>query len=189
MPWTSHNDQNYDNSLIGSKKIIEHELKWLRKGGTLVLFGLSAKGTFVSLDVYQIYQKEIKIVSSCLSKFSYSRAVNLVHNMSSKYLSWEILGLKNFHLHDYEAAIEALANGEVTKAVFDMWIMRGFLGFWAKWYNNFWWVLFIMFCIDTSFSFHNLQKLHHGRWQHRLCCHEELFPSASNLMSNARYCR
>ena len=104
----------------GGKKVIEHELKWLRRGGTLLLFGLSAMGTHVSLDVYQIYTKEIKIVTSCLSKFSYARSVNLVQQMSRKYLHCKSLGVQCYHLHDYESAIDSLAKGDITKAVFEM---------------------------------------------------------------------
>lgn len=95
------------------------EFKWLRKGATLVLFGVCGQGVDVSMEAYDIYSKELRIVSSYLNKFTYSRTVNLVHQMSDRYLDFKHLDVGTYSLHDYEAALEALRKGEISKAVFE----------------------------------------------------------------------
>lgn len=92
---------------------------FLRKGATLVLFGVVGKGTMVDFKQYDIYRKEIKIVSSFLNRFSYARTVQLVHNISERYLDFKHLDVGEFGLHDYEAALESLRKGEISKAVFE----------------------------------------------------------------------
>jgi len=104
---------------LGNKKAVEEAFRWLRCGATFVLFGVCGKGTPVSLEAYQIYRKEIRIVSSFLNRFSYARTVNLVHHMSDRYLDFKHLDVGTYSLHDYEAALDALRKGEISKAVFE----------------------------------------------------------------------
>lgn len=103
---------------LGNMKAVESEFKWLRKGATYVLFGVCGQGVEVHLEPFQVYKKEIKIISSYLNRFCFARTVQLVHNMSERYLSFKHLDVGTFSLHDYEAAFEALKKGEISKAVF-----------------------------------------------------------------------
>ena len=103
----------------GNKRAVEDAFRWLRHGATFVLFGVCGKGVQVSFEAYQIYQKELRIVSSFLNRFSYARTVNLVHHMSERYLDFKQLDVESYSLHDYEAALDALRNGRISKAVFE----------------------------------------------------------------------
>ena len=105
--------------ISGNKRAVEDAFRWLRHGATLVLFGVCGKGVQVSFEAYQIYQKELRIVSSFLNRFSYARTVNLVHHMSERYLDFKHLDVESYSLHDYEAALDALRNGRISKAVFE----------------------------------------------------------------------
>lgn len=84
----------------------------------MVFFGVVGQETNVSFEPYQIYSKEITIVSSYLNPFCYAQTVNLLHNMSERYLDLKKLGIVIYSLHDYEAAFAALDQFEITKAVF-----------------------------------------------------------------------
>ncbi|XP_066931972.1 uncharacterized protein [Clytia hemisphaerica] len=103
----------------GNKRAVEDAFRWLRHGATFVLFGVCGKGVNVSFEGYSIYQKELRIVSSFLNRFSYARTVNLVHHMSDRYLDFKHLEVASYSLHDYEAALDALRKGVISKAVFE----------------------------------------------------------------------
>ena len=105
--------------ILGNKMAVTSLFNFLRKGATLVLFGVVGKGTMVDFKQYDFYRKEIKIVSSFLNRFSYARTVQLVHNISDRYLDFKHLDVGEFSLHDYEAALESLRKGEISKAVFE----------------------------------------------------------------------
>ena len=105
--------------ILGNKMAVTSLFNFLRKGATLVLFGVVGKGTMVDFKQYDIYRKEIKIVSSFLNRFSYARTVQLVHNIFDRYLDFKHLDVGEFSLHDYEAALESLRKGEISKAVFE----------------------------------------------------------------------
>lgn len=102
----------------GNPRAVENELRWLRKGATIVLFGVCPKGVIVNFEPFQIYAKEIKIVHSFLNKFTFPRTIRLVNDMAARYLDWEALGVKTYALQDYEAAFTALEKGDISKAVF-----------------------------------------------------------------------
>jgi len=102
----------------GNMKAVEAEFKWLRKGATYVLFGVCGQGVEVHFEPFQLYKKEITIVSSYLNRFCFARTVELVHNMSERYLSFKHLDVGTYKIQDYEAAMEALRKGEISKAVF-----------------------------------------------------------------------
>ena len=103
----------------GFPPAVEAELKWLRKGATIVLFGVCPKGKIVNFEPFSVYAKEVKIVTSYLNKFTFPRTVKLVHDMSERYLDWGILDVKSFQLQDFEAAFDSLRKGIVSKAVFE----------------------------------------------------------------------
>ena len=103
----------------GVPKAVEAEIGWLRKGATLVQFGCCPKGTSVNFEPYSIYAKEVRIVSSFLNKFTFPRTIKLVHDMSERYFDWKKLDVGTYQLQDYEAAMDALRKGEISKAVFE----------------------------------------------------------------------
>jgi len=118
----AENDETWGFDVIvdctGNKKAVESQFQWLRKGATFVLFGVCGKGVDIQIEAFQIYQKEIKIVSSYLNRFCYARTVQLVHYMSKRYLDFKQLDVGEYSLQDYVAALDALSKGEISKAVF-----------------------------------------------------------------------
>ena len=116
-------DETYGFDVIidctGFPAAVEEELRWLRKGATIVLFGVCPKGKIVNFEPFNVYAKEIKVVTSYLNRFTFPRTIKLVHDMSERYLDWNVLDVKAFQLQDYEAAFAALRKGEISKAVFE----------------------------------------------------------------------
>lgn len=105
--------------LLGDKKAIETQFKWLRKGSTFLLFGICGKGVELDIEVFQIYKKEITIVSSYLNQFCYARTIKLVHGMTERYLNFDHLDVRCYPLKDYNDALDALKKGDISKAVFE----------------------------------------------------------------------
>ena len=103
----------------GFPAAIEQQFKWLRKGATIVLFGVCPKGKSVSFEPFAVYTKEIKVVTSYLNRFTFPRTVKLIHDMSERYLNWNVLDVKSYQVHDFEAAFAALKKGIISKAVFE----------------------------------------------------------------------
>lgn len=104
----------------GDKKAIEAQSKWLRKGATFMLFGVLPKGLNLDLEVYQIYRKEITVLSSYLNPFTYAHTLKLVNKMSKRYLDWNKLNVGKFTLAEYETALDKLRRGVLAKVVFEM---------------------------------------------------------------------
>ena len=50
---------------------------------------------------------------------SMARAVSLASSMADRYIDLDRLGAETFKLDDYEAAMEKLKRGEISKAVFE----------------------------------------------------------------------
>lgn len=103
----------------GNPRAVEFELRWARKGSTIVLFGVCPKGDVINFEPFDVYAKEIKIVHSYLNKFTYPRTIKLVNAMADKYLDWDVLGVKTFQIQDYEQAFDAMEKGSISKAVFE----------------------------------------------------------------------
>lgn len=104
----------------GQKEAIETQFKWLRKGAMFLLYGVCAKGVQLDLEVYQIYKKEITVISSYLNRFCYARTLKLVKGMSKRYLDFKKLDVGVFKLEDYEFAFDKLRKSEFSKIVFEI---------------------------------------------------------------------
>jgi len=103
----------------GAPKAIEQAFNWLRKGARFLVFGCCPKEGEIKVNPFQIYYKELKIIGSLINPYTFPDAISMVHNMD-KYLVYESLGIKMFHLQDYETALQALKTGTITKAIFEV---------------------------------------------------------------------
>jgi len=119
----ANNDETYGFDVIvdctGFPAAIEQQMRWLRRGATIVLFGVCPKGTHVKFEPFAVYKKEVKVVTSYLNRYTFPRTIKLVHDMSERYLDWNVLDVRAFQIHDYEAAFASLRKGEISKAVFE----------------------------------------------------------------------
>eukprot|EP00794_Sanderia_malayensis_P012180 gene12180-13437_t len=102
----------------GNPRAVENQLKWLRKGATIVLFGVCPKGAVVNFEPFQVYAKEIRVVHSFLNKFTFPKTIKMVDDMSKRYLDWDAFQMKTYSLNDYEDAFAAMEKGDISKAVF-----------------------------------------------------------------------
>ena len=103
----------------GDPKTLELGVKWLRMGGTFLLFGISPSGAEAKIDPFDIHAKELRIIASRSSPYSFTSTMQILQDMGPKYLSFEKLGMRTFHLQEFTAALERQRSGEISKAVFE----------------------------------------------------------------------
>ncbi len=97
----------------GKPEVWEESIKYLRRGGTLILFGGCKKGTKVTYDTYRLHYDEITIKGS----FHYTpddvkRAYKLI---CKGRLNLSRLISKSYHIKDVPKAFDKLAKGEGLK--------------------------------------------------------------------------
>lgn len=63
---------------VGSRNAAEFALKQVKKGGTLVIFGLADPKAFINLYLQAFFHKELTIKSSILNPDTFQRAVDLL---------------------------------------------------------------------------------------------------------------
>lgn len=63
---------------VGSQKAAEFALKQVKKGGTLVIFGLADPQALISLYLQAFFHKELTLKSSILNPNTFQRAVDLL---------------------------------------------------------------------------------------------------------------
>ena len=90
-------------------------------GAKLVLFGCCPQNSEIRIDPFEIYFKELMIIGSHINPNTFPKAIDLVTEMGSLgYLDFDKLCTKKFTLQDYPAALDALKNCEIAKAVFEV---------------------------------------------------------------------
>lgn len=84
---------------VGSPQTIAQAIDWAGKGATVMLFGLTGPDTEISIKPDVIFKKELKITSSFINPYTYSRSIKLlqagkidVTRMISRIISLEELG-------------------------------------------------------------------------------------------------
>ena len=103
----------------GDPNSLEQGIKWLRQGGKFLLFGISPTGSVAKIDPHEVCLKELKIIASRINPFTFTSAMQIIQDMGEKYLSFEKLGMRTFHLQEFTAALEIQRSGEISKAVFE----------------------------------------------------------------------
>jgi 2-desacetyl-2-hydroxyethyl bacteriochlorophyllide A dehydrogenase len=63
---------------VGKSAAADLAIKLARKGGRIVLFGLSEKNDTLNLNLQELFLKELNIKSSLLNPFTFSRALNIL---------------------------------------------------------------------------------------------------------------
>ena len=119
----SYTDENFGYDLIidcsGSLVAIEEALMWTNQGATFLCFGMCPKEGEISINPFDIFIKELKIVGSLINPFTFEASVSAVQAME-KYLSYEMLGINIYTLQDYNTALDSLKSGTATKSVFKL---------------------------------------------------------------------
>ncbi|MHB1534790.1 MAG: zinc-dependent alcohol dehydrogenase family protein [Acidimicrobiales bacterium] len=92
----------------GVPAVIEEAIGAVRKGGTMMVFGVAPPGERISIDPFRIYNEEITIVGSMAVLASYGRAVDLV---ATGIVDARAIVTHTFSLDDFQAAFEAARKG------------------------------------------------------------------------------
>ncbi|XP_044260807.1 D-arabinitol dehydrogenase 1-like [Tribolium madens] len=104
----------------GHGPAIESGVKLLNFGGKMCIFGVAPPGDRIEVSPFEIYMKELTIMSVKVNSFSFPKAIALVEALAERYLDYDKLGVKLFKLEEYQRAIDCLKNGVITKAVFQV---------------------------------------------------------------------
>ncbi|XP_078484511.1 uncharacterized protein LOC100181990 [Ciona intestinalis] len=103
----------------GNTKAVEKAFTLCRRGATICIFGCCPAGETMAVEPFQIYWKELKIVSCFTNPKCFEGALDLLKVLADKgYLVYEKLGIKMFDLKQYETAFDSLKAGTASKAVF-----------------------------------------------------------------------
>jgi len=63
---------------VGKSSAVETSFKIIRKGGTIVVFGLAGPNDFIKLYLQSFFHKEISLKSSLLNPFTFQAAIDLI---------------------------------------------------------------------------------------------------------------
>ncbi|KAI4454960.1 sorbitol dehydrogenase [Holotrichia oblita] len=97
---------------------IENALSLLNYGGKLCIFGVAPPHVKINISPYEIYLKELTIVSIKINPFTFPKALGLLEALGERYLNYDNLGIKTFELSEYEEALDCLKKGTIAKAMF-----------------------------------------------------------------------
>ncbi|MGE5432528.1 MAG: zinc-dependent alcohol dehydrogenase family protein [Syntrophomonadaceae bacterium] len=103
---------------VGSPAAAEFALKQVKKGGTLVIFGLAGPKAFINLYLQSFFHKELTIKSSILNPNTFQTAVDLL--VAGK-IRTDLLNLRAVNLRNDE--ISALFNEPKDSAVIKYMVM------------------------------------------------------------------
>lgn len=89
-------------------------LRLARRGGTIMIFGVVSKGQTTSIEPYDIFSRELRIVGSYLNPLTHGRAIELV---ASGRIDLEPLITRRVTLDEVPAAIVAAPTATDVKTV------------------------------------------------------------------------
>lgn len=99
---------------VGRKETMELALASSRKGGQVLIFGVSSPSTQVALNPYEVFQKELEIKGSFINPHTFLEAIELI-----KTKTVDVLPLVS-HYFELEQVPDVLANygkKEITKGL------------------------------------------------------------------------
>ena len=93
-----------------SMKALQDAVNFVRKGGTIVMFGVPSKGAMIDLDMSNIYSKEITIVTTyAASDFDTKDALEKI---SQKKINVKELITHKYQLDECQKAFEHARSGQ-----------------------------------------------------------------------------
>jgi 2-desacetyl-2-hydroxyethyl bacteriochlorophyllide A dehydrogenase len=97
---------------VGSKDAVEQSNRLIRRGGTLVIFGLADKSSYINLNLFDIFRKEISIKTSFLNPFTFQRAINL---LASGRINVRAIQPKQYTIQDIKKVFNSNSSSDVIK--------------------------------------------------------------------------
>ncbi len=86
-----------------------------RRGGRVLVFGVTPIGDFAQISPNDIYKKELTILGSYVNPNTFSRSIAMI---GSGRIPLSRLDVRYFPLEDFKTAFEASASGDFSKVVF-----------------------------------------------------------------------
>ncbi|CAB3233640.1 unnamed protein product [Arctia plantaginis] len=106
----------------GVAKVMETSVDYMKQGGRYILFGCCPPSETASINLYQIFDKELTIIGVKTNSFSFPTAIEwikvMVLSLFFRYLEYHKLGVKTYWLSEYETALADLRTGRVAKIIF-----------------------------------------------------------------------
>lgn len=99
---------------VGRPESMEFAVRAAAKGGQVLLFGVSAPETTISVSPYEIFSKELTIKGSFINPFTHEEAISLI---AKKIVDVQSLISHRFTIDELPAAMANYPNLKVTKAV------------------------------------------------------------------------
>ena len=101
----------------GNSKAIEKAIKYLNPMGKLLLFGICPQNSFIKINPFQVFQKELTILGSVINPYTFPASIDFIKSIN---ISLEEIGVKFFSLKEYNVALEAAKSGINTKVFFKL---------------------------------------------------------------------
>jgi len=96
-------------------KALQDAVTYVRKGGTIVMFGVPSKGASIDLDMSKVYSKNITIINSYAASDLDTR--DALEKISSKKINVEQLITHKYNLTECQKAFEHAKSGENTMKI------------------------------------------------------------------------
>ncbi len=94
----------------GSLRALQDAVNFVRKGGTIVMFGVPSKGAKIDLDMSIIYSREITIVTTYAASDFDTR--DALEKISGKKMNVKQLITHKYQLDECQRAFEHAKSGE-----------------------------------------------------------------------------
>ena len=94
----------------GNLKALQDAVTFVRKGGTIVMFGVPSKGATIDLDMSKVYSKSITIVNSYAASDMDTK--DALEKISSKQINVTQLITHKYHLDESQKAFEHARSGD-----------------------------------------------------------------------------
>jgi len=105
-------NQGVDVVIVSTSSLdaLKDAVNFVRKGGTIVMFGVPSKGAKIDLDMSEVYSKGITIVNSYAASDSDTK--DALEKISSKQINVTQLITHKYHLDESQKAFEHARSGD-----------------------------------------------------------------------------
>jgi len=117
MKMVTNGNKNFDIIIdcSGNSAAIEEAIGWLYPLGKFLFFGICPEDSKISIQPFQIFQKELTLIGSVINPFTFQRAIELMAQINQPL---EKLGIVFFPISQYKDAIKTAIDGFPTKVIF-----------------------------------------------------------------------
>jgi L-iditol 2-dehydrogenase len=111
---TSHLEADVVIECVGRAESMELAVKSAAKGGQVLLFGVAAPETYISVSPFEIFSKELTIKGSFINPYTHEEAIALI---TKKVVDVGILISHRFTIEELPEVMDDFPNLKVSKAI------------------------------------------------------------------------